>query len=128
MPGAFVRHRSRASIRREIAIALLVWGVTFPGVTSADSRAPKLPPACNPSAIRERLARIESADISRACGNIVMPWAYRGHVGRELAMRSYGLHRAGREWSRALARRLLQGTTIDTATKASGTRIECDPV
>jgi len=123
----FLRDRELARVWRGIAVALLIWAVTFPWSALADWRTPKLPPAFDPSAIRDRLARVESAEISRACGNIVWPWAYRGAVGRELAMKSYGLHRASRAWARAMARRLLEGAMIDTATKVSGTKVECDP-
>jgi TonB family protein len=80
-----------------------------------------------PDSLLARLATIDSADIARACGNICAPWAYRGPLGRENSMRSYGRHRTDGAHARALAEFLFQSTTIDTASKIPSTSVPCEP-
>jgi len=80
-----------------------------------------------PAELRARLAAPDSADIARACGNIASPWAYRGPLGHENSMRSYGRHPADSLHARALASYLLRSTTLDTATRVPSTRVPCEP-
>jgi len=80
-----------------------------------------------PDSLVARLADIDSADIARACGNICAPWAYRGPLGREQSMRSYGRHHADGARARALADYLLRATRIDTASKVPSTSVPCEP-
>jgi len=87
---------------------------------------PPRPAGCDPAAVRERLAEVGSAEISRACGNISMPWAYRGPSGRDMAMQTSGKRSGGREWSRGFAAQLLAAGPVDTASKFHSTRLACD--
>ena len=80
-----------------------------------------------PDSLLVRMADIDSADIARACGNICAPWAYRGPLGREQSMRSYGRHHADGEHARALASFLLRATQVDTASKIPSTTVPCEP-
>jgi len=80
-----------------------------------------------PDSLVARLADIDSADIARACGNICAPWAYRGPLGREQSMRSYGRHHADGASARALADYLLRSTRVDTASKVPSTSVPCEP-
>jgi len=94
--------------------------------------ARKLPPltgltGCDPPALRERLATLDSMDVSRACGNMFAPWAYRGPSGRHMVMRSYGHHHADSVRARALADLLVLGKTIDTTSKAPNRNVACEP-
>lgn len=85
------------------------------------------PPGYDPVALRQRLAALDSADIARACGNINAPWAYRGPLGREMSLRSYGRHHADSLHARAIADFLLANATIDTAYKMPSVKVECTP-
>ena len=80
-----------------------------------------------PDSLLVRLADIDSADVARACGNICAPWAYRGPLGREQSMRSYGRHHAGGAEARALAGYLLRTNKVDTASKIPSTTVPCEP-
>jgi TonB family protein len=80
-----------------------------------------------PDSLLARLVAIDSADIVRACGNICAPWAYRGPLGRENSMRSYGRHRVDSARAQALAELLLKSAKIDTASKIPSTSVACDP-
>jgi TonB family protein len=80
-----------------------------------------------PDSLIARMADIDSADIARACGNICAPWAYRGPLGRERSMRSYGRHHADGDRARALARFLVRASRVDTASKIPSTRVSCEP-
>ena len=82
---------------------------------------------CDPPALRERLATLDSMDVSRACGNMFAPWAYRGPSGRHMVMRSYGHHHADSVRARALADLLVLGKTIDTTSKAANRNVACEP-
>jgi len=80
-----------------------------------------------PDSLIVRLADIDSADVARACGNISAPWAYRGPLGREQSMRSYGRHHADGDEARALADLLLHAGRVDTASKVPSTTVPCEP-
>ena len=88
---------------------------------------PPATPGCDPAQLRMRLERVQSLTISRACGNISRPWAYRGPSGREMSMRSYGRHEADSTYGQRMAGYLIQDATVDTVTEAPSTRVECDP-
>jgi len=92
-------------------------------------KLPQLPglTGCDPPALRERLAALDSMDVARACGNMFAPWAYRGPSGRHMVMRSYGHHHADSVRTRALADLLVRGRTIDTTSKAPTRTVECEP-
>lgn len=85
------------------------------------------PPGYDAVALRQRLAALDSADITRACGNLSAPWAYRGPFGRELSLRSYGRHHADSLHARAIAGFLLANTAIDTAYKMRSESVTCVP-
>jgi TonB family protein len=80
-----------------------------------------------PDSLLVRLADIDSADVARACGNICAPWAYRGPLGRDQSMRSYGQRRVDGAQARALASYLLRSTKVDTASKIPSTTVPCEP-
>jgi TonB family protein len=80
-----------------------------------------------PDSLLVRLADIDSADIARACGNVCAPWAYRGPLGRDQSMRSYGRHHADGAVARALAGYLLRANQVDTASKIPSTTVPCEP-
>jgi TonB family protein len=80
-----------------------------------------------PDSLLVRLADIDSADIARACGNVCAPWAYRGPLGRDQSMRSYGRHHADGAVARALASYLLRANQVDTASKIPSTTVPCEP-
>lgn len=86
---------------------------------------PDFPPGCEPDRIRSRLASPDSADAARACGNLRMPWGYRGWIGREHAMRSYGRRGASAAWARRVALALLDSTAVDTIYRAPGLVASC---
>ncbi len=102
--------------------------------TTAEARAlalvteatPEFPSGCEPERIRSRLASPDSADVARACGNLRMPWAYRGWHGRQRTMRSYGQRAAGADWTRRLTD-LLRDAPIDTIYRVPGAELSCDP-
>jgi len=96
-------------------------------IAAAPPRRDETPSGCDPVELNLRLEHVQSVDISRACGNISWPWAYRGQVGRELTMRSYGRHHADSTFARRLAAFLIEDARIDTATEVPSTRVECDP-
>ena len=81
---------------------------------------------CEPSELRGRLARPDSVDVSRACGNLYAPWGYRGSKAGLLAMRNFGRRHAGGQVASTLAARLLSGNTIDSAFKAMSRSAPCD--
>jgi TonB family protein len=82
---------------------------------------------CDPAELHRRLEQVQSVDISRACGNINRPWAYRGQAGRAMNMRSYGLHHADSTYATRMVAFLLEDATVDTATEAPATRVDCEP-
>ena len=132
MPSqARARHGHAARSIAAASFALMLAGCT-PGATIAPRPYnPTTPiPAIrgyDPGAIRERLSSVESAEISRACGNISSPWAYRGPVGRHRSMESYGVHHADGAWAQAVASYLLLAPAVDTATKVPSVEAPCDP-
>ena len=122
-------HAARSITAATFAVMLAGWA---PSVAAAPRPYNAVPPTpafrgYDPGAIRERLSSVESADISRACGNISSPWAYRGPVGRHRSMESYGLHHADGAWAQAMASYLLLAPTVDTATKVPSVEAPCDP-
>ena len=77
------------------------------------------------SKLRQRLARVDSADVSRACGNLSLPWVYRGPVGRRMALRTFGRRHGGRDWAEATARLMVEHLKPDTTLKRRG-QAACD--
>ncbi|HXJ68886.1 MAG TPA: energy transducer TonB [Verrucomicrobiae bacterium] len=80
-----------------------------------------------PDSLALRLVDIDSADVARACGNICAPWAYRGPLGRDQSMRSYGKRHVDGAQARALANYLLRWNQVDTASKVPSTTVPCEP-
>jgi TonB family protein len=93
----------------------------------APAPAPDFPSGCEPDLLRARLASVDSADVARACGNLRIPWGYRGRIGRELAMRSYGRRTADGAWARRLAETLVESATVDTIYRAPAVVVSCKP-
>jgi len=89
--------------------------------------APDFPAGCEPELIRSRLASPDSADVARACGNLRMPWGYRGWIGRQQSLRSYGRRVAGTEWARNVVTRLLDSAAVDTIYRVPGLTVSCRP-
>ncbi len=102
------------------------------GAPAADPRpaqaipADLFPSGCEPEQVRERLASATDADVSRACGNISHPWAYRGRAGRRLNLRDFGRRRAGHEWTESVIALLLDAP-VDTAYRVPGVISDCSP-
>ncbi len=82
------------------------------------------PSGCEPDEVRARLAAATDAEVSRACGNISSPWAFRGRAGRRLTLRDFGRHRAGPEWTRTVAA-LLADAPVDTAYRVPSVQSDC---
>ena len=97
---------------------------------AAPKRPPLEPPArpsgCEPAELRKRLAAPDSADVAKACGGIVRPWADRGLRGRGLSLRVYGRRHAAQDWAARAARLLLRDAVVDTAYAMAGKEIGCD--
>ncbi len=89
--------------------------------------APEFPSGCEPEIIHSRLASPDSAEVARACGNLRLPWGYRGWRGRHQALRSYGRRVAGADWARSLAMTLLDSTALDTIYRVPGLVASCKP-
>jgi len=85
-----------------------------------------LPSGCLPDEVRERLSSVSSAEVSRACGHLDQPWAYRGAIGRRLTLRDYGRHLAEADWARSFAALLLRDAVVDTAWRVPATQVSCD--
>jgi TonB family protein len=85
-----------------------------------------LPSGCLPDEVRARLASVSAAEVSRACGHVDQPWAYRGPTGRPLALRDYGRHLAPADWAQSFASLLLRDAVVDTAWRVPGTQVSCD--
>ena len=113
---------------RRLAIAVSLAALCGAGRAGATPRTnlPPMPGGCDPAAVRARLADVDSAQVSRACGNINAPWAYRGPSGRHMAMQVYGRRAGEREWARGFAAQLLAASPVDSAFKVPSTRVACD--
>ena len=107
-------------------LALILCAAT--SAASASQRRAVNTSGCDPVGLRLRLENVQSLTVSRACGNISHPWAYRGPIGRELAMRSYGRHEADSLFARRMVHELVEDALVDTVTEAPSTRVECDPM
>jgi len=88
--------------------------------------APPPPPGCEPAELRLRLSGADSADVAKACGGIVRPWADRGLSGRGLSLRVYGRRRVGPDWASRAARLLVGDAVVDTAYDQPMVEIGCD--
>jgi TonB family protein len=84
-----------------------------------------IPSGYLPDELRARLAAVSGAELSRACGNLESPWAFRGKAGRRLALRDYGRRGATPEQARRLATYLLE-EPVDTAYLAPGAVLSCE--
>ena len=82
-------------------------------------------PGCLPDELRARLAQVDGAELSRACGNLESPWAFRGKIGRRLTLRDYGRRAATAEQARRLAA-MLADSPVDTAYLAPGAILPCE--
>lgn len=90
--------------------------------------APDFPSGYEPDLLRSQLASPDSADVARACGNLRLPWGYRGWFGRERSLRSYGRRAADAAWARrAVAMLLDSANTVDTIYRAPGPVVSCKP-
>jgi len=84
-----------------------------------------LPSGYLPDDLRARLSAVSGGELSRACGNLESPWAYRGKAGRRLALRDYSRRAATPEQARRLAT-FLAGEPVDTAYLAPGAVLSCE--
>ena len=78
-----------------------------------------------PIELQARLAGVETAEVSRACGNLESPWGYRGKAGRRLALRDYGRRAVTPEQAKRLAG-WLAAAPLDTVYLAPGAMIPCE--
>ena len=104
-------------------------GASAPAKPPIPSQA-ELPPwlsggGCDPVQVRARLSGASSTEVSRACGNISRPWAYRGRAGRRMTLRDFGRKRADEAWTRAVTALLLQDSTVDSTFKVPGVHSPC---
>ena len=84
-----------------------------------------IPSGFLPNELRARLAAVTGAELSRACGNLESPWAFRGKAGRRMALRDYGRRTASPEQARRLATYLSE-EPVDTAYLAPGAVLSCE--
>ena len=105
--------------------ALCVAGPAFPR-DKPGFAVPPFPVGCDPAAVHARLADVDSAQISHACGNMNQPWAYRGPSGRHMAMQIYGRRSGDRAWARGFAAHLLAAGPVDSVYKVPSTQVACD--
>jgi protein TonB len=122
----------RRRVVRAAALALAAFSLVAPAPAHAAKRpppepAPDFPSGYEPDLLRSRLASPDSADVARACGNLRMPWGYRGWIGREHAMRSYGRRAADAAWARRTIAALLDSAAVDTIYRAPGLVASCKP-
>ena len=88
--------------------------------------APDFPSGYEPELVRSLLAAPDSADVARACGNLRLPWGYRGWFGRERSLRSYGRRAGDAAWARrAVAMLLDSANTVDTIYRAPAPVASC---
>jgi protein TonB len=102
------------------------------GVAAKNQKPAGLPPVPSKTPaeylveLRRRFANVDSADVSRACGNLTAPWAYRGPSGKQMAMRSAGRTHAGSEWAGATARLLVESARVDSTGLRRDSKAACD--
>ena len=124
-------HESRRRVARLVPVLVLGILAAASACAAPMPRAPKeafpkLYFGYAPAELRARLARPDSVDLSRACGNLNAPWGYRGPRGERMALRSFGRRHADRAFASALASSLLSDNTLDTAFKAMSGSAPCD--
>jgi len=102
-------------------------GAPAPNAAGGRPAPPAMDPGCDSIEIRLRLARVDAAVVSRACGNITWPWAYRGPAGRHVSMSRLSQTHASREWAQAVANSILEGAYVDSARNMRSTNTACDP-
>jgi TonB family protein len=118
--------------RRDRRIALCLALVLLATAAFAAPKAPRVvtapprPSGCEPEELHTRLSALDSADVAKACGGIVWPWADRGMRGRGLSLRVYGRRHASREWATHVARLLTGTTMVDTAYHCRSIEVGCD--
>ena len=122
--------RAAPIVPRCLAIAWSLAALCAAGPALAQDKPgwarPPFPAGCDPAAVRARLADVDSAQVSHACGNMNQPWAYRGPSGRHMAMQIYGRRSGDREWARGFAAHLLAAGPVDSVYKVPSTRVACD--
>lgn len=142
MLGTYADQVSSRAVRRLVLhrfpllglVAVLLAGAPFTTAhAKADPKPPTpgahyrpLPSGCLPDEVRARLSSVSGAEVSRACGYLDQPWAYRGPVGRRLALRDYGRHLAEADWAGAFAALLMRDAVVDTAWRVPGTQVSCE--
>jgi TonB family protein len=118
---------------RRIAALCALAPILMAGPAHSDPPPPGFPVPVYKSAaeyqaeLRQRFARVDSADVSRACGNLFEPSAYRGPSGQRMALRSYGRRHGGRDWAETTARLLVENAKIDTTMVRRRDKAACDP-
>ncbi len=121
-------HRAQTRLLAAALVGLCLGMATATAATRSPvaEAAPDFPSGCESDRIQSRLASPDSADVARACGNLRMPWGYRGWYGRQRTMRSYGQRAAGGDWARRLTA-LLRDAPVDTIYRVPGGELSCDP-
>jgi len=115
-----------------VAMALgllsLVSGDTL--IAAASTRKPELPPEIGKTAdfepLRARLMEPTQATVSSACGSVMWPWAYRGKLGADRALRPYGQTRVNALWTRDLVSLLFRAADWDSVSAFRGVSKPCD--
>src|SRR5215471_5076566 len=114
----------RCIVRVCVLAAILVAAPARPAEPPVKIPLPE-PGAGDLNKVRLRLANVDSADVSRACGNLTLPWVYRGPSGRRMALRTFGRRHGGRDWAEATARLMVEHLKPDTSVKRRG-QAACD--
>lgn len=84
------------------------------------------PSGREPEAVHERLSTATNAEVSRACGNVSYPWAYRGAAGRRMTLRDFGRRKVGADWTRSVAGLLLRDASVDSALLVPSVQSPCE--
>jgi TonB family protein len=109
-----------------LAVAVPAAGARKPSATMfIPPPPPDFPSGYEPGLILSRLASPDSVDVARACGNLRMPWGFRGWVGRDQAMRSYGRRVASAEQVARITAVLEDTAALDTIYRVPGIVASC---
>src|SRR6185503_11712413 len=116
----------------DVIAALVVLGVSPMTTRFADARThkPEVPPAVGKSVdfrpLRDRLMHSKGATVSSACGSVMWPWAYRGKLGVDRALRPYGQSRVNVLWVRDFVTLLFHEADWDSVSRFRGVSKPCD--
>src|SRR5262245_59749004 len=97
---------------------------------AAATRKPERPPEIGMTAdfepLRARLMEPTQATVSPACGSVMWPWATRGKLGADRALRPYGQPRVNALWTRDFVSLLFRPADWDSLSAFRGVSKPCD--